>query len=101
MSQITLCLLASYQKNKQTTNFFYVNNRKQAINIFYYQFVLLFCRTIKMYRIYLGCCKLENKILKEAKSLEKGLKTIILRPKNVTLSVFGLFQNLIFQLAAP
>ena len=48
------------------------------------------------------CWKLENEILKEANNLEKWPKWSFCDPKMSFLSViFGLFQNFIFQLAAP
>ena len=42
----------------------------------------------KTFGTYLGCCKLENEILKEAKNREKWPKMIISRPKNVIFERF-------------
>ena len=43
---------------------------------------------MKIRDVWLGCCKLENKILKEAKNLNKSPKMIILTPKNVIFDRF-------------
>ena len=47
---------------------------------------------------YLGLCKLEREILKKAKNAEKSH---FLTKKISLVSVFSLFQNIIFQLAQP
>ena len=44
----------------------------------------------------LGCCKLENEILKEAENLEKWPKIMILRPKNVIDERFWLLSKFNF-----
>ena len=50
---------------------------------------------------WLGLCKLENEILKEAKNLKIAKKITFFDRKMSFLSLFIVFQNLIFQLAQP
>ena len=50
----------------------------------------------KCFNLWLGCCKLENEILKKAENLEKWPKIIILRPKNVIFERFWPFSKFHF-----